>query len=98
MINASFSCERWDGQLGVLSIFNCFFPQKNVDLSALHVTASLSNVRFALKVRILRVLQHSNVVYVHQFFKKDPKYYYVVMEHMAGGELFDRIVQKVPLL
>ena len=47
------------------------------------------------KVRILRVLQHPNVVGVHQFFKDDPDYYYVVLEYMAGGELFDRIVSKV---
>ena len=41
------------------------------------------------------MLQHSNVVGIYQFFKDDPKYYYVVLEHMEGGELFDRIVQKV---
>ncbi|CAM9980661.1 unnamed protein product [Hapterophycus canaliculatus] len=46
------------------------------------------------EVRILRLLQHSNVVGVYQFFKDDPDYYYTVLEHMAGGELFDRIVQK----
>lgn len=46
-------------------------------------------------MRILRVLQHSNVVCIYQFFKDDPDYYYMVLEHMAGGELFDRIVQKV---
>eukprot|EP00752_Nemacystus_decipiens_P004110 g3760.t1 len=46
------------------------------------------------EVRILRVLQHSNVVCIYQFFKDDPDYYYMVLEHMAGGELFDRIVQK----
>lgn len=47
------------------------------------------------QVRILRVLQHSNVVCIYQFFKDDPDYYYMVLEYMAGGELFDRIVQKV---
>lgn len=47
------------------------------------------------QVRILRVLQHSNVVGIYQFFKDDPDYYYMVLEYMSGGELFDRIVQKV---
>lgn len=47
------------------------------------------------KVRILRLLQHSNVVTIYQFFEDDPDYYYMVLENMAGGELFDRIVQKV---
>ncbi|CAM9494431.1 unnamed protein product [Pylaiella littoralis] len=46
------------------------------------------------EVRILRLLQHSNVVSIHQFFQDDPEYYYMVMEYMSGGELFDRIVQK----
>lgn len=32
---------------------------------------------------------------IYQFFKNDPDYYYMVLENMAGGELFDRIVQKV---
>lgn len=41
------------------------------------------------------MLQHSNVVCIYQFFKDDPDYYYMVLEYMAGGELFDRIVQKV---
>lgn len=41
------------------------------------------------------MLQHSNVVGVYQFFKDDPEYYYMVLEFMAGGELFDRIVKKV---
>lgn len=49
----------------------------------------------APQVRILRLLQHSNVVSIHQFFQDDPEYYYMVMEYMSGGELFDRIVQKV---
>lgn len=47
------------------------------------------------KVQILRMLQHPNVVKIYQFFQDDPDYYYVVLEFVAGGELFDRIVQKV---
>lgn len=32
---------------------------------------------------------------IYQFFKDDPRYYYVSIEFMRGGELFDRIVKKV---
>lgn len=46
------------------------------------------------EVRILRTLQHPNVVSIYQFYQDDPDYYYMVLEYMAGGELFDRIVQK----
>lgn len=47
------------------------------------------------QVRILRSLKHPNVIDIYQFFKDDPSHYYVSIEFMRGGELFDRIVQKV---
>lgn len=40
-------------------------------------------------------MDHPNVLKVFQFYPKDPAYYYVVMEYMLGGELFDRMVKKV---
>lgn len=47
------------------------------------------------QVQILRELSHPNVVNIYQFYPKDPAYYYVVLEYLLGGELFDRIVKKV---
>lgn len=46
-------------------------------------------------MQILRELNHPNVVNIYQFYPKDPAYYYVVLEYLLGGELFDRIVKKV---
>lgn len=46
------------------------------------------------EVRILRSLNHPNVIDIYQFFQDDPDHYYVAIEFMRGGELFDRIVQK----
>jgi len=46
-------------------------------------------------VRILKSLKHPNVIDIYQFFKDDPNTYYVTIEYMKGGELFDRIVKKV---
>lgn len=43
----------------------------------------------------MRELDHPNLVSIYDFFQDDPKYYYMVLELMSGGELFDRIVQKV---
>lgn len=39
-------------------------------------------------------MNHPNIMILHDFFAED-KYYYLVTEFMAGGELFDRIVEKV---
>ncbi|CAN0474910.1 unnamed protein product, partial [Hapterophycus canaliculatus] len=47
-----------------------------------------------VQVRILRALKHPNVMGIYQFFKDDPDRYFVSMEYMRGGELFDRIVKK----
>lgn len=46
-------------------------------------------------MKVLRELNHPNVVKIYQFYPKDPGYYYMVLEFMLGGELFDQIVKKV---
>lgn len=45
------------------------------------------------EVRVLESLQHPNVVHLFEFFE-EPTHYYMVMEVISGGELFDRIVAK----
>lgn len=50
---------------------------------------------FALKARILRLLTHPSVVTVEEVFSDSPDYFYLVLEHMTGGPVFDRIVTKV---
>lgn len=40
-------------------------------------------------------LNHKNVVRIYEFYELDARYYYIVLEHMHGGELFRRIEQKV---
>ena len=45
------------------------------------------------EVQILGSLDHPNIVKCVDFFEEE-KYFYVVMECLEGGELFDRIVQK----
>lgn len=47
------------------------------------------------QVEILKRLDHPNVVTIHQFYRKDPTNFFVVLESLSGGELFDRIVKKV---
>jgi calcium/calmodulin-dependent protein kinase I len=46
-----------------------------------------------LEVAILKQMQHPHIVKLFDVFQED-KYYYLVTEFMAGGELFDRIVEK----
>lgn len=44
---------------------------------------------------IMSELDHPNLVSIYDFYQDDPKHFYMVLELMSGGELFDRIVQKV---
>lgn len=46
-----------------------------------------------LEVAILKQMQHPHIVKLYEVFQEDT-YYYLVTEFMAGGELFDRIVEK----
>ncbi len=43
----------------------------------------------------MQELDHPNIVSIYDFYQDDPKQFYMVLELMTGGELFDRIVQKV---
>jgi serine/threonine protein kinase len=47
-----------------------------------------------LEVEILQGMDHPHIIRLYQFFDEQ-KHYYLVTELMEGGELFDRIVQKV---
>mmetsp|Transcript_3280 Transcript_3280/g.10065 ORF Transcript_3280/g.10065 Transcript_3280/m.10065 type:complete len:358 (-) Transcript_3280:440-1513(-) len=56
---------------------------KRADVDALHV-----------EVGIISKLQHPHIVKYFDF-TQDRSHYYIVLEVVAGGELFDRIVQRV---
>lgn len=45
------------------------------------------------EVGILFSLDHPNIVKVLDFFEEE-RYFYVVLEKMCGGELFDRLMEK----
>jgi calcium/calmodulin-dependent protein kinase I len=45
------------------------------------------------EVAILKEMKHSSIIRLYDFFT-EPATYYLVMERMRGGELFDRIVAK----
>jgi calcium/calmodulin-dependent protein kinase I len=45
------------------------------------------------EVSILKELKHQHIIRLFDFFE-EPSTYYLVMERMRGGELFDRIVAK----
>lgn len=45
------------------------------------------------EVRVLKGLHHRNIMQLHDFFE-EPNEYYMILEYLKGGELFDRIVKK----
>jgi serine/threonine protein kinase len=50
-----------------------------------------SNVRG--EVEILRELSHPNILQVYDFLE-DTDHFYLILERLEGGELFDRIVKR----
>jgi calcium/calmodulin-dependent protein kinase (CaM kinase) II/calcium/calmodulin-dependent protein kinase I len=57
-------------------------------------TKSLSDEAVLHEVAIMNHLDHPHIVNVVDFFE-EPDYYFIVMELMAGGDLFDRIVDMI---
>jgi len=52
-------------------------------------------IRFQQETSIIKSLDHKNIVKMYDIFE-DHEHYYVVMELVSGGELFDHIVQQGP--
>lgn len=48
---------------------------------------------FNNEVQILLDLRHENIIHLYELYKT-PEYFYVVMEKLDGGELFDRLTEK----
>ena len=47
------------------------------------------------QVRILRTFDHPNIIEAYLFYRDDPKYFFLVLEHLSGPELFDYVSAKV---
>ncbi|KAF0686227.1 Aste57867_21932 [Aphanomyces stellatus] len=46
------------------------------------------------EVSILQQMHHPHIINLHAFYD-EPEYYYMVMDLVQGGELFDRLVEKI---
>mmetsp|Transcript_9060 Transcript_9060/g.13531 ORF Transcript_9060/g.13531 Transcript_9060/m.13531 type:complete len:337 (-) Transcript_9060:288-1298(-) len=46
------------------------------------------------EIKLLHRVKHPNIIDIFQVYKEEKDCYYVVIEYMRGGELFDRIVRK----
>jgi len=42
------------------------------------------------EINILKDMDHTNIVKVYEYFE-DAKRFYIVLDHIEGGELFDEI-------
>lgn len=51
------------------------------------------DAQFLNEVAILQSLEHPNIVGIHDFFE-EKDYFFLVMELMNGGDVFDRIVKR----
>lgn len=46
------------------------------------------------EVELMLSLDHPNIVKAYEFFDED-NYFFLILEHLEGGELFERLVEKV---
>ncbi|KAJ8598221.1 hypothetical protein CTAYLR_005529 [Chrysophaeum taylorii] len=74
-----------DGSSGLAVAVKCI--SKTAELKAEDI-ASLQE-----EVAVLRSIDHPNIIKLYDFFE-EKKMYYMVIELMEGGELFERIVKK----
>lgn len=83
------------GSYSVVKIANRLADGKKVAVKILTRSKLKSEDESNLReeVRILMRLDHPNIVKALDFFEDD-SYFYFVLEHLAGGELFDRILEK----
>lgn len=50
--------------------------------------------KFAIEINIMTKIDHPHVIQLYEIFE-DTRYLYLVMEECSGGELFDRIIEKI---
>ena len=67
-------------------------PHQQVAVKVLR-KGTIDDKKIAEEVRILRELDHPNIVKYYEQFEDGP-YIYIVTEYCSGGELFDRIAGK----
>lgn len=48
-------------------------------------------MRFQLEIRVMQTLHHPNIVQIYDIFR-DKQFYYVIMEYIGGGTLFDYVI------
>ncbi|CAK0900456.1 unnamed protein product [Prorocentrum cordatum] len=72
-------CEGTDKATGARYAVKCVPKRRGLDLAILQ-----------REIRIMKLLDHPNVVKLFETYE-DKLYYYLVMERCQGGELFDRI-------
>lgn len=77
-------------KIGYRTADNLKVAVKIVSRARLHPEDETNLIR---EIEIMRSLNHPHIVKVIDFFE-DPSYYYAVLEYIAGGELFDRLVDK----
>ena len=85
------------GKGGYSIVYECTNKQTKVRYAVKQIVrANLKEedeIGLRQEIEILRELKHPHIIQFFDFFE-DPTTYYVVLEVLDGGELFDRIVQK----
>ena len=77
-------------------VYECTHKENNktfaVKIAKRDGSAASSDEMILHEVGIMNTLNHKNIVKVQDFFEDDDSFY-IVMERMAGGDVFDRIIE-----
>ena len=63
------------------------------EINKKYIRNEVDKIAIEQEIQILQKLNHPNIIKLHATYEK-PKYWYLVMEYIAGGELLDRICER----
>ena len=89
------------GRGGMATVFKALDPQLNRHvavkvLPSYHIDDPTFVERFRREAQAVASLNHANIVQVHDY-GEDKGFTYIVMEHVTGGTLQDRLDRRLPL-
>ena len=87
--------ELGRGAFSIVREATCLQTSETYAIKVVHRRTLLPKqlLDFTHEISILAQLQHSHIIRLHQIYK-EPKHFYVVLEELHGGELYDQLCRR----